>query len=78
MVATWASVSIISTPGISGAPGKCPWKKSSLTVTFLTALMPASRLVLGDGVDQRRGIAIAEPVDGLRDVDDGHATGDLS
>ena len=37
MVATCASVSIIRTPGISGAPGKCPWKKSSLTVTFLTA-----------------------------------------
>ena len=37
MVATCASVSIISTPGISGAPGKCPWKNSSLTVTFLTA-----------------------------------------
>ncbi len=36
-VATCASVSIISTPGISGVPGKCPWKKSSLTVTFLTA-----------------------------------------
>ena len=36
-VATCASVSIMSTPGISGAPGKCPWKKSSLTVTFLTA-----------------------------------------
>ena len=39
IVATWASVSIMSTPGISGDPGKCPWKKSSLTVTFLTALM---------------------------------------
>ena len=23
--------------GISGEPGKCPWKNSSLTVTFLTA-----------------------------------------
>ena len=30
-------IHIISTPGISGAPGKCPWKNSSLTVTFLTA-----------------------------------------
>ena len=37
IVATCASVSIMSTPGISGAPGKCPWKNSSLTVTFLTA-----------------------------------------
>ena len=25
-VATCASVSIMSTPGISGVPGKCPWK----------------------------------------------------
>ncbi len=37
MVATCASVSIMSTPGISGAPGKCPWKNSSETVTFLYA-----------------------------------------
>ena len=35
--ATWVSASIISTAGISGEPGKCPWKNSSLTVTFLTA-----------------------------------------
>ena len=35
--ATCVSVSIIRTPGISGAPGKWPWKKSSLTVTFLCA-----------------------------------------
>ncbi len=32
-----ASASIISTPGIVGRPGKCPWKNSSLTVTFLAA-----------------------------------------
>ena len=32
-----ASASIISTPGMSGAPGKWPWKNSSLTVTFLAA-----------------------------------------
>ena len=37
--ATWVSDSIISTPGISGVPGKCPWKNSSLTVTFLIATM---------------------------------------
>ena len=35
--ATCVSASIISTAGISGDPGKCPWKNSSLTVTFLNA-----------------------------------------
>ncbi len=37
--ATCVSDSIMSTPGMSGAPGKCPWKNSSETVTFLTATM---------------------------------------
>ena len=27
--------STISTPGITGMRGKCPWKKGSLTLTFL-------------------------------------------
>ena len=36
IVATWTNDSIISTAGISGVPGKWPWKNSSLTVTFLT------------------------------------------
>ena len=36
-VAACVSASIISTAGISGLSGKCPWKNSSLTVTFLTA-----------------------------------------
>jgi hypothetical protein len=31
--------SIMSTPCISGVPGKCRWKKSSLTETFLFATM---------------------------------------
>ena len=35
--AAWTKVSIIKTPGITGLPGKWPWKNSSLTVTFLTA-----------------------------------------
>ena len=37
IAATCDSDSSISTAGMSGAPGKCPWKNSSLTVTFLTA-----------------------------------------
>ena len=36
-VAAWVSDSISRTPGIRGTSGKCPWKNSSLTVTFLTA-----------------------------------------
>ena len=30
-----AIASMISTPGITGSTGKCPWKCGSLTVTFL-------------------------------------------
>ena len=32
--------STTSTPGITGCPGKCPTKKSSLPVTFLVARRP--------------------------------------
>ena len=46
--ATCESDSSIMTPGSTGAPGKCPWKNSSLTVTFLTATSrrPASCSVI--------------------------------
>ena len=53
MAATCAIVSIISTPGISGAPGKCPWKKSSLTLTFLTALTRRPGSCSEHGVNER-------------------------
>ncbi len=32
MASTW------STPGMTGCPGKCPWKNGSLIVTCLTAV----------------------------------------
>ena len=35
--AAWAIISICKTPGITGYPGKCPWKKGSFIVTFLMA-----------------------------------------
>ena len=35
--ATCVRASIMSTPGMTGIPGKCPWKNSSPTVTFLYA-----------------------------------------
>ena len=31
----WARASMISTPGITGLPGKWPWKNGSLIVTHL-------------------------------------------
>jgi len=38
---TCAIASTISTPGMMGCPGKCPWKKGSLIVTFL---IPTTRV----------------------------------
>ena len=40
--AAWARASTISTPGMIGRPGKCPWKKGSLMVTALIAVMRSS------------------------------------
>src|SRR5690348_14358747 len=37
MAAVCAIDSMTSTPGMSGVPGKWPWKNSSPTVTFFTA-----------------------------------------
>ncbi len=36
--AAWAMASTSKTPGMTGRPGKCPWKKGSLMVTFLIAV----------------------------------------
>jgi len=45
---TCASASTINTPGITGYPGKCPWKNGSLTETFFkpTARTPSSISVI--------------------------------
>ena len=32
----WASAARMRTPGMTGGPGKCPWKNGSLTLTHLT------------------------------------------
>ena len=58
-------------PGISGVPGKCPWKNSSLTVTFLNADEPGARLVLPDRVDQERRITVIDAIEERGKVD-GH------
>ena len=42
MPAAWAIASSWSTPGITGFPGKCPWKYCSLSVTFLIAVSSSS------------------------------------
>src|SRR5262249_21019387 len=39
--AAWARLSMISTPGITGSPGKWPAKKSSEPVTFFVATSPS-------------------------------------
>ena len=51
--------------------GKMPLKEIFVDGDVLDRHDPAAGLMLGDGVDQRRGIAIAEPVDGGRNVDAG-------
>ena len=42
MPPTWAIASVNSTPGITGFPGKWPWKNNSLNVAFL---MPTARFI---------------------------------
>jgi hypothetical protein len=37
--AACANASTISTPGMIGRPGKCPWKKSSFMLTALIAVI---------------------------------------
>jgi len=40
--AAWAMASTCRTPGMTGWPGKWPWKKGSLIVTFLIATRESS------------------------------------
>ena len=49
--------------------GKMPLEEILVDGDVLDRLDPPPGLVLGDGVNQRRGIAVAEAVEGLRDVD---------
>ena len=52
--------------------GKMPLEEIFVDGDVLDGLDPPPRLVLGDGVNQRRGIAVAEPVERGLDVDSGH------
>ena len=53
MPPTWAIASMMSTPGMIGWPGKCPWKNGSLIVTFLMPDDPLVALDLDDPVHQQ-------------------------
>ena len=53
-----ASASIISTPGMTGLCGKWPLKNSSLTVTFLMAVMRLAQFDVQHPVDQQQRVAV--------------------
>ena len=72
MPAAWASPSMSSTPGITGAPGKWPSKNSSDPVTFLMATMPPGRIVLDDAVHEDEGVLGGDLADERCDVDGFH------
>ena len=66
-----ASASIISTPGMSGAPGKVPLKELLVDRDVLDRHQAASGLVLQHHVQQVRRVAVRQAVDERRDVN-GH------
>ena len=60
---------MMRTPGIRGTSGKCPWKKSSLTVTFLMAVIRRPGSNADDRVDQPGGKPVAQAIEDRGDVD---------
>ena len=68
MPPTCAIASMISTPGMIGCPGKCPWKNGSLIVTFLMPDDPLPALDLEDPVHQQERVAVRDDVEDLADV----------
>ena len=61
--ATCVSASIISTPGISGRARKVPLKELLADGDVLDRHEPDAGLVLGDGVEQERGIAVVDAIE---------------
>ena len=55
-----ASASSTSTPGITGCPGKWPWKNGSLPVTFFHAEDALAGLELDHAVDQQERVAMRQ------------------
>ena len=72
--ATCDSASSISTAGISGVPGKVALEELFVDGDVLDGDEPAARLVLGDRVNQRGRIPVAEAVEEGVDVDQGVIT----
>ena len=68
-------------PGMTGAPGKWPWKNSSDPVTLLMATRPPAGVVLDHAVHEHEGILAGDLADEAADVDglasgiDGRARG---
>ena len=65
----WAMASMISTPGMIGRPGQCPWKNGSLMLTFLIATSDGPGADLEHPVDQQEGVAVRQDLDDPLDVD---------
>ena len=61
---------MISTPGMTGCPGKWPWKNGSLMVTFLMPDHPAPRLELEDPVHHEERVAVRDDLEDAADVED--------
>ena len=62
-------VSMISTPGITGWPGKWPWKKPSLTETFLMPIAETLQHHVDHAVDQQERVAVRDGVHDAGDID---------
>ena len=69
-----ASASMTSTPGISGKPGKCPWKNGSFIDDVLHAADELLAVGLEDAIDQQERIAVRQVP---HDLDDVHRAGSV-
>ena len=77
-LAACAIASTCSTPGITGCPGKCPWKNGSLIVTCLTAVIFVSPSRADDPVDHQERVAVRQQAHDLVDVERALAAGELA
>ena len=64
----WAIASTISTPGMTGCPGKCPAKNGSLIVTFLRATIRFPASISSDAVHEQERIAVRNASEDRPDV----------
>ena len=66
-----ASASRMSTPGMMGRAGKCPWNQGSSMVTHLWPAMRSSGHDLGHAVDQHERPAVRQDLQDAVDLDRG-------